>query len=116
MLSYKRIKHSCSPVRGSSSLTWKIIYLLTVHPNGAIQLLSTYWEQVAKSSSLMGMGWYKDMYSYRYNDTYMHLYMPVDIATQIQVCTVWIPPAAKHTHSVCPVAELILTYLDGFIP
>lgn len=81
MLSYKRIKHICSPVRGSCSLTWKIIYLFTVHPNRAIQLLSTYWEQVAKPSSLMGTEWYKDMYSYRYKDTYMHIYMPVDIDT-----------------------------------
>lgn len=60
---------------------WKIIYLFTVHPNRAIWLLSTYCEQFVKSSSLMGTGQYKDLYGYRYKDTYMHIDMSVNIDT-----------------------------------
>ena len=74
-LSYKRTKRSCSPPRGSWSLIWKLIYLFTVHRNRAIRLLSTYCEQVAKSSSLRRTGQDK----YRDKDTYMHTDMFGDI-------------------------------------
>lgn len=70
-LSYKRIKRICSPVRGSCSLMWKIIYLFTVHPNRAI------WPSVVTVSNLSNpVAWWEQ------NSTKIR----ISIDTKIHIC------------------------------